>query len=98
MGGEAPDSPARPAGPRGPSPRLPTMTPPLRRTRSVAPSVLVAVLALSVVGCGSEEGVTSYRVPKTPESTRKDGPAAAGEYRMLGLMVPADDPAWFFKF
>jgi hypothetical protein len=72
------------------------MTLPLRRYRSALPSAVVAALALLAGGCGSDEGIRSYSVPRTPESTRKDAPAG-GDYRLLGLMVPAGDPVWFFK-
>jgi hypothetical protein len=47
-------------------------------------------------GCGSGDGVTSYRVPKATE--RDAARPAAGDYRMLGLMAPAENPVWFFKF
>jgi hypothetical protein len=57
---------------------------------------LVAGVALVPAGCGNEEGVSKYSAPHSTEP--KPGPAAAaGEYRILGGMFPADDPQWFFK-
>lgn len=50
--------------------------------------------AASVVGCGDGEGVKSYTAPRAAVATQKDN---AGKYRLLGVMVPADDPVWFFK-
>ncbi len=55
--------------------------------------MFVPVLA---AGCGSGEGVSAYRAPKATE--RDVARPAAGDYRLLGLMVPAGDPTWFFKF
>jgi len=49
--------------------------------------------AASVVGCGGE-GVTSYTAPRVAAPTVKEN---TGKYRLLGVMVPADDPVWFFK-
>jgi hypothetical protein len=67
-----------------------------RRPRFAVPSAILMFVPILAAGCGSGEGVTSYRVPK---ATERDAPrSAAGDFRMLGLMVPADDPAWFFKF
>jgi hypothetical protein len=59
------------------------------------PSVRAALLALAAcaalvpVGCGPSAEVDSYTVAKDD---------APGEYRLLGLMVPADNPEWFFKY
>jgi hypothetical protein len=50
--------------------------------------------AASAVGCGGGEGVKAYSVPRQAEATAKE---ATGPYRLLGAMVPADDPVWFFK-
>jgi hypothetical protein len=60
------------------------------------PVPVAALGLLTLVGCGSGEGIRSYTVPTTSERT---GPVAAdqGDYRILGAMFPADDPAWFFK-
>ncbi len=66
---------------------------------------LLAGAALVPVGCGGGDGVSTYTVPKTTDSGKKDtgnpvpAPAAAGgDYRILGAMYPADNPVWFFKF
>jgi hypothetical protein len=56
---------------------------------------LVALGLLTLVGCGPGEEVRSYSVPKPNEPAT---PAASqGDYRILGAMFPADEPAWFFK-
>jgi hypothetical protein len=63
-------------------------------TRLVAP--LVALGRLTLVGCGPSEEVRSYTVPKSNDPAA--APAAGqGDYRILGAMFPADEPAWFFK-
>jgi len=49
--------------------------------------------AAAVVGCGGGEGVKSYHAPRVTEATVKEN---TGSYRLLGVMVPADDPMWFF--
>lgn len=67
------------------------------RVSHILPVALVVGLAVLLAGCGREEGVKAIDVPKTTESGKKaDVPAK--EYRMLGAMFPADNPAWFFKF
>jgi hypothetical protein len=73
------------------------MTVHLPRPRAVLPSVVLAGVVFFAAGCGSEEGVKSYRVPKSTDRETKPEPAR-GDYRMLGAMFPADDPVWFFKF
>jgi hypothetical protein len=65
-----------------------------RRPLYALPFGLLACLALVPAGCGGDSGVHSYDVPKSTAPA----PAAAGEYRLLGLMVPADNPEWFFKY
>lgn len=52
---------------------------------------LAACVALVPTGCNSDPGVNSYTVPK-------DAAPAEGGYRLLGLMLPADNPQWFFKY
>ncbi len=64
----------------------------MRLSRALPFVVLFA--AASAVGCGSGGVVTSYTVPRQAEATGKE---ATGPYRLLGAMVPADDPVWFFK-
>ena len=59
--------------------------------RVVPLAVLFA--AAAAVGCGGGEGVKSYTVPRQAEPTAK----AAGEFRLLGAMIPAENPVWFFK-
>jgi hypothetical protein len=68
------------------------------RTPHLLPLALAAGVALGAVGCGGGDGVTSYTVPRATDPGPKAGPAAAaGDYRILGGMFPADDPQWFFK-
>jgi hypothetical protein len=46
-----------------------------------------------VAGCGREEPITSYSVPRQTDPGPRPQP-----YRILGAMYPADNPVWFFKF
>jgi hypothetical protein len=62
----------------------------------ILPVVLLACVALVPAGCGNEEGVTKTQVPKSEPGPKAEPGADA--YRLLGLMVPADDPKWFFKY
>jgi hypothetical protein len=58
--------------------------------------LLVAVFSLGLFGCGKDESIYSYDVPKpTPYAGQQPIP---GDYRILGAMFPADNPIWFFKF
>ena len=57
---------------------------------------LLAIVPFLTTGCGSEEGVQSYKVPRAATS-EKSATGEARDYRILGAMYPADDPAWFFK-
>lgn len=68
------------------------------RAPHLLPLALLAGLATGPAGCGGNEGVTKYDVPKDPNAGKKGEPEAAGDYRMLGAMFPADDPQWFFKY
>lgn len=61
------------------------------------------LLAATVVGCGQQEKITSYRVKK-PEvvdptliSAASTPTALATEQQTLGLIVPIGDNSWFFK-
>lgn len=54
----------------------------------------VLFAAATAAGCGGGDGIRSYSVPRTAEPTSKE---VTGPYRLLGVMVPADDPVWFFK-
>lgn len=74
------------------------MTFPRPRASSILPLALLAAAALAPAGCGGGDGINSYTVPKTTEPARKPEPAPGGDYRLLGLMVPADNPMWFFKY
>ena len=65
---------------------------PRLRVYRILPLVLVAGAAALPLGCGGGDGVNSYTAPKSNE------PGKPGEYRLLGLMVPADNPMWFFKY
>lgn len=63
--------------------------------RGVLARVAALLLVVAATGCQGREEVKSYTVPKEPAGP---GPgAAAGEYRILGAIFPADAPAWFFK-
>jgi hypothetical protein len=68
------------------------------RFSHILPFALLACAAMVPTGCSPEPGVTKYEVPKTTELGKKSETPAAGEYRLLGAMFPADDPEWFFKF
>jgi hypothetical protein len=63
----------------------------MRRSR-VLP--FLVLFAASAAGCGGGDGITSYSVPRAAEPSAKE---VTGAYRLLGAMVPADDPVWFFK-
>lgn len=78
-------------------PRPPRMTNSLRLARSLLVPPILAVVAFFSTGCGGDEGIQSYRVPRTAAPTEKAAPGGATGYRILGAMYPADDPAWFFK-
>ncbi len=58
-------------------------------------ALLAAVGLLALAGCGPKDEVRTYTVPKSAEAAKPE--PAAGEYRILGAMFPADSPAWFFK-
>ena len=67
---------------------------------------LLAGAALVPAGCGGGDGVSTYNVPKSTDSGKKDAgdpppaaPAAAGgDYRILGAMFPAGKPGWYWYF
>jgi hypothetical protein len=63
----------------------------------VVPVVVVAALAGLLAGCAPSEGVTSYTVPTPAKVDEPPPPERTGDYRILGGVFPADDPAWFFK-
>lgn len=71
---------------------------PLSRRPVRTAVAIVAILGPSFlsIGCGSEEGIHSYRVAKPAASTGKA--TTAGAYRILGAAYPADDPVWYFKY
>lgn len=62
---------------------------------------LVAVASL-LGGCQDRDGIRSYTVapPSAPsrEARPEQAPPVEGEYRILGAMVPADNPTWFFRY
>jgi hypothetical protein len=58
-------------------------------------ALLAAVGLLALAGCGPSDQVRTYTAPKTPDAAKTE--PGAGEYRILGAMFPADNPAWFFK-
>ena len=53
--------------------------------------LVCAVLALS--GCGEQEQIRSYDVPKEPPSLG----AVKEKQRLLAVMVPREEQVWFFK-
>lgn len=59
--------------------------------RRAAPFVLV--FAAAAAGCGGDD-VRSYHAPRAAAPSARE---VTGKYRLLGAMVPADDPVWFFK-
>jgi hypothetical protein len=76
---------------------------------AVFPTLLAAMTAALVAGCGAKESIDHYRVPK-PElvyaanhvstAARSDRPlaaAAAPTDRMLGAIVPHASQTWYFK-
>ncbi len=69
------------------------------RVPHILPLALLAGVALVPAGCGNQEGVQSYNVPKTTD--KKDDASSGfvneGPYRILGAMYPAENPEWFFK-
>jgi hypothetical protein len=66
-----------------------------RRFRRVSPA-FVPLALLALAGCGTEESIRTYDLPKAEKYTAHETPP--GEYRLLGAMFPADEPEWFFKF
>src|SRR5450432_1321898 len=75
-----------PHRPDGPSSRILRMTLPLRHTCAL----VLAGAALFAAGCGSEEGIRTYKAPPDPKRM--------AAYRILGALYPADNPVWYFKF
>lgn len=53
--------------------------------------LLLAGAAAALAGCGGEEPIRSYTVPREAEPKRTT-------YRILGAMFPADKPVWYIKF
>jgi hypothetical protein len=51
---------------------------------------VAGLVMLSVIGCG-EPDVRTYDAPKPQPAPGDFG------YRILGAMIPADEPVWFFK-
>jgi hypothetical protein len=71
-------------------------------SRPVRRASLAAVLSLAglAAGCGGDESVRAYKVPRSTERDKAGpvgAPAEGGEYRILGAAYPADDPVWYFK-
>ena len=73
------------------------------RLRPLRPvTALMIVWMLLAVGCRPTEQVSHYRVPKTEELLKLNGPdpseqSAAEQYRMLAAMIPRNEQAWFFR-
>src|SRR5262245_55180943 len=70
-----------------------------RLSRHFAALLIIA----TVVGCGRQEKITSYRVKKpelvdpTLVSVASSPAVAATEQQTLGLIVPVGGTSWFFK-
>lgn len=80
------------------------MTFPRHRFPPILSLSLLAGIALLPAGCGGDDGVSKYNVPKTTEAGPKGGTGGGGggdpttgPYRILGGIFPADNPQWFFK-
>jgi hypothetical protein len=63
---------------------------PIRHFRTV----LACCAVLVAGGCGSDDSIRSYNVPRASE---REARSESGGYRLLGAMFPADSPMWFFK-
>lgn len=57
----------------------------------ILPRGTLCVLLLALCGCGGEEPIQSYTVPRQAEPVRKN-------YRILGAVYPQNEPVWYFKF
>jgi hypothetical protein len=57
-------------------------------------TVLAACAGLLASGCGSDDAIRSYNVPRASE---REARPESGDYRLLGAMFPAESPMWFFK-
>src|SRR5262249_42588726 len=68
-----------------------------RACRRDFPIAVVAALAGLVAGCGDTEGVRTYTAPTAARIDAPPPEERAGDYRILGGVFPADEPAWFFK-
>lgn len=56
--------------------------------------VVLAGAAFGTAGCGEQpDTIRTYKVPKPADVPPDDVP----QYRIVGAMFPADNPAWFFK-
>lgn len=67
-------------------------------SRLCVPAIIIFAIAVGAGGCGPNEGVTTYTVPTPARIDEGEIPPRAGDYRILGGVFPADEPAWFFKF
>jgi hypothetical protein len=76
--------------------------------RGLCPVVLAVTVILSAAGCGQDEGVTSYKVPKShvldesnpsksAHKTDAVGSVSRESSRMLGAILPQKNQTWFFK-
>ncbi|MCH7989747.1 MAG: hypothetical protein IID46_11455 [Planctomycetes bacterium] len=74
----------------------------------ICSAVFAVAVILSAVGCGQEEEVTSYEVPKlhvldksnpskSANSPHKVGSVSRVSSRMLGAILPQQNQTWFFK-
>lgn len=67
------------------------MAVPLRSARPFSAAALLGGVVLLAAGCGPDDKIQSYTVPRASE------PKPATEYRILGAVYPADAPVWYFK-
>jgi hypothetical protein len=73
--------------------------------RRLGRTLVVATLGLIFfAGCGKQEGISHYRVPKQHVLDKENGPdpseiaqASTVDYRMLAAVLPRDEQAWFFR-
>lgn len=59
--------------------------------------VAVSFVYFAVIGCNGQEQISTYKIPKVA-ATPKEIQDNKTEYRLWGLIIPADEgQSWFFK-
>lgn len=71
-------------------------TPPPFRRLVPSVSVVAGVLMLALAGCGEQEAIRHYTVPKTA-GAKAEPPRSGSTDRTLAAMVPQGERTWFFK-